>query len=133
MDWVATSPITPDPGQVPEIREKSLRAQALSRWTRLDRFDCDATMARMLALRCPVRRFTTDVLDHAALGYVQPRHLIIDSISLRFYEGASQHRTDETASVNASSVTHAILIVTVESQDYETRQGFPPFRREKSQ
>ncbi|KAI1786154.1 hypothetical protein LXA43DRAFT_952931 [Ganoderma leucocontextum] len=100
-----------------EIQEENRRAQDVSQWTGLDRLDCDASAAGILALRCPVRHFTIDSFDLPAIIGIQPQNLVIAPIRLPFYLSSLGRFRSKTPAAG-SYPTHIVLIASWESKEY---------------
>ena len=113
-----------DPETLAEVQENNKRAQVVSRWTKLDTLECDYTAVQLLALQCPVRRLITDTFDFSYLGRIRPQRLVIDHIGIPYYEEISLFHTDEDAVEDSPSITHAVLIVTCNTQEYEDTKRF---------
>ncbi|PIL27923.1 hypothetical protein GSI_09958 [Ganoderma sinense ZZ0214-1] len=73
-----------DPSASDDAREQNRRAQDVFRWAGLDRLDCNAEIAGVLALQCPVRHLTIDRFDLKAVEAVRPKHLVVASLLLPF-------------------------------------------------
>ena len=103
------------------IREENTRAQEASLWERLDRLDCEATTAFMLGLQCPVRHLTVDCFDTGLLADIRMQHLVVTFIPFPHGLGAFEDRT--RASSLASGLTHVVLVIVYEAEDYRDDDG----------
>ncbi|KAI1786155.1 hypothetical protein LXA43DRAFT_1099523 [Ganoderma leucocontextum] len=119
LDFWKSLTLSSDLEKLAEIREENRRAQETSRWTRLDRLDCEYMTAEMLALQCPIRHLTVDPFGTFILDCIQPRHLVIDSIRLPFYRDISLYQGYTSSSVHGFCTTHVVLIVSCEAEEYE--------------
>ncbi|PIL27908.1 hypothetical protein GSI_09943 [Ganoderma sinense ZZ0214-1] len=111
-----------DPSASSDVREQNRRAQDAFRWARLDRLDCNAEIAGVLALRCPVRHLTIDRFDVKAVEAVQPKHLVVASLLLPFYLGPAELWRTRPAH---PYLTHLVLIWSFHSHD--SLSGSTPF------
>lgn len=98
------------------IREENRRAQEASRWTSLDRLDCDSGIADMLALQCAVNHFTIDSFDLKAIVGIKPKHLVVASLKLHFYLSPTWRHP--RTPVPGPYPTHIVLITSRPSADY---------------
>ena len=116
MEYWKSLEVSSNPAELGEIKAANTRAQAASRWTKLDRLDCESSTAHMLALQCPVRHLTIDAFDLFAVAAVQPRNVVVDSVRLPFYYDISQSLAATPVPI---ATTHVVLIMSCEAEEYE--------------
>ena len=105
-----------------ETKQENKHAQDRSRWTGIDRLDCDTETASMLELRCPVRRLALDAFVLNVVVHIKPTHLVVAPMS-RFPLSLFPSRMDLQTPAASPHTTHVVLIASCNSRD-----DFNPFR-----